>query len=206
MPVAGEEAAGNIAARLHGVPTAFAQLRQTLVEAADHGHIVAQRQIVEVAKQCETWADPDGDDFWPGLANRVSAAAELPDSLVEQLTTSASAARAATTEFGRFLRDELAPRGRETEAAGREVYSLSSRRFLGATIDMEETYAWGIDELARIEKEMRAVAEKIQPGATPAEAIAALDRDPARQIQGKEAFRDWMQQLAARTVGELHGT
>ena len=37
------------------------------------------------------------------------------------------------------------------------------------------------------------------------EAVAALDADPAAWIHGKEAFRDWMQELADRAVAELAG-
>ena len=32
----------------------------------------------------------------------------------------------------------------------RQRYGLASRSFLGATVDLEETYAWGQEELARI--------------------------------------------------------
>jgi uncharacterized protein (DUF885 family) len=205
MPLTGEEAASNIAARLHATPVAIAQFRQTLTEAAEHGHVAAQRQLLEVARTCDAWIDPEQDDFWPGLARRTAEASELPASLVDELNQGAEAARAATAEFTAFLRDELVPRGRPNEAFGRELYQLASRYFLGATVDLDETYAWGIAELARIDAEMRAVADKIQPGASPAEAIAALDADPARRIDGREAFRDWMQELANRTVSALNG-
>ncbi len=206
MPLAGEAAAKTVHSRLSAVPTALTQLRQTLTEAAAHGHIVAQRQLVEVATQCDTWVDPAQDDFWPGLVRRTTAAADLPSGLVADLEHAANAARTATADFGQFLRDELAPQGSLTEAAGPERYALYSRQFLGATVDLPETYAWGLAELARIEAEMRAVAELIQPGATPAEAIDLLDHDPARRVDGREEFRGWMQDLADRTVAELNGT
>jgi uncharacterized protein (DUF885 family) len=54
---------------------------------------------------------------------------------------------------------------------------------------------------------MRAVSGRIAgSGASIDEAVAVLDADPARRIVGKEAFRDWMQQLADRAVTELNGT
>jgi len=53
---------------------------------------------------------------------------------------------------------------------------------------------------------MRTVANRIAPGGTVDEAVAALDAEPARNIVGKEAFRDWMQQLADQAIGELNGT
>lgn len=206
MPLAGEEAAANIAARLDAVPGALADYRRTLREAAARGRVSARHQMLEIAKQCDVWTDPDGDDFWPGLVRRVTGAAQLPGSLVERLTSGAAAARAATVEFGQFLRSELAPLGRENQAAGRDRYQLASRYFLGATVDLAETYAWGFAELHRLEVEMREVAARIAgSGATVDEAVAVLDADPARNIAGKEAFRDWMQNLADKSIADLHG-
>ena len=206
MPIEGEQAVSDIAARLAAVPTAFTQLRTTLMEAADAGHISARLQILEVAKQCAIWTDPDGDDFFPSLARRVQGANSLPAALDGELVRTAAAANEATADFGRFLRDEFAARGRENQAAGRQRYELASQYFLGARIDLDETYAWGFQELARLESEMRRVADKIVPGGGIEDAVAALDADPSRTIQGKEAFRDWMQALADQAISDLHGT
>lgn len=207
MPLAGEEAAANIAARLDAVPRTLADYRRTLLDAAARGKVSARHQMLEIAKQCDAWTDPAGDDFWPGLVRRVTEAATLPESLVARLTAGAAAARAATVEFGQFLRSELAPLGRANQAAGPERYQLASRYFLGATVDLVETYAWGFAELHRLEQEMREVAARIAgPGATVDEAVAVLDADPARRIAGKEAFRDWMQNLADKSIADLHGT
>jgi uncharacterized protein (DUF885 family) len=207
MPVAGEEAAATISKRMAAFPTAMAQARTTLLEAADHGHVSARFQMEEAAKQCDIWVAADGDDFWPALARRVAEAnPDLPGTLAEELRKHAEEATAATADFARFLREEMAPRASEKQAFGREKYGLESRTFLGATIDLDETYAWGFDELFRIEEEMLAVANEIVPGGTLQEALAALDGDPARKIDGKENFRAWMQELADQTIDDLHGT
>ncbi len=206
MPLSGDGAVANIARRLAQVPRALAQVRQTLSEAADHGNVAARQQIVEVAKQCDVWTDPAGDNFFPELAARVRAAGPVPDGLRADLERDATAAAAATADFGRYLREELAPRGRANQAAGRDRYQLASQYFLGDVIDLDETYAWGFEELARLEAEMRLVADKIVPGGTVDEAVAELDADPTRTIADKEAFRDWMQALSDRAVAELAGT
>lgn len=203
MPTEGEEAVANIAARLNRYAGAVEELKTTLRAAADAGHVSAQAQMIEVAKQCDIWTDPNGDNFFHGLVERLDA----DGTLAADLRRGAAAATAATAGFGQFLRSELAPRGREKQAAGRERYELASQYFLGAKVDLDETYAWGFEELARLEADMRTVSARIVgPGATIDEAVAALDADPARTIQGKEAFRDWMQQLADRAVADLHGT
>lgn len=203
MPTEGDEAAANIAARMAAVPAAVEQYKRTLLEAAAQGHVSSRQQILEVAKQCDIWTDPQGDDFYPGLARRVGATGALADRLAE----TAAAATAATADFGAFLRAELAPKGREKQAAGRERYALASQYFLGAVVDLDETYAWGFEELHRLETEMRAVSAEIAgPGAGIEEAVAKLDADPKYRIDGKDAFRAWMQNLAEQAITDLNGT
>jgi uncharacterized protein (DUF885 family) len=202
MPTDGEQAAANIAARLNAFPVALEQYKVTLREAADAGHVSARAQMIAVAGQCATWTDPARDNFFHALADRL----DVDGALASDLQRGATAATAATAEFGDFLRTELAPRGAAKEAAGPERYALASQYFLGAKVDQQETYAWGFEELYRLESEMRAVSAQIAgPGASIAEAVAALDADPRRRIAGKEAFRDWMQTLADKAVEELNG-
>jgi len=204
MPTEGEEAAANIATRMAAVPHALAQWRSTLLHAADQGHVSSRQQMLEVAKQCDVWTDADGDNFYAVLAERAGSRAS--EALRADLRRAAERAGEATAETGRFLRTELAPRGRDNPAAGLERYQRASRYFLGADIDLHETYAWGFEELARLESEMREVSDKVVPGGSVDDAVDALDADPARNIVGKESFRAWMQELADRSVHELSGT
>jgi uncharacterized protein (DUF885 family) len=203
MPTEGEEATANIAARLNGFPFALQQYRRTLLEAADAGRVSARAQMLAVAEQCEAWTDPDRDNFFQALADRVATGGTLE----ADLRRGAGAATAATAEFGQFLRTELAPRGADKEAVGPERYALASQYFLGAKVDQQETYEWGFEELYRLETEMLAVSGKIAGhGATVDEAAVVLDADPARRIPGKEAFRDWMQALAEQAIQDLNGS
>ncbi|WP_203336877.1 DUF885 domain-containing protein [Nocardioides limicola] len=201
MPTETEADWVAIATRLASVPDVLDGLRRTLAEEAAAGRVVAARQYAEVADQVTGWTSSEtGPDVFTAL---VSGAAGIPDSLTAELGAAAARARDAFGSFGTFLSAEMVPLGREKEAVGREEYELASREFLGATVDLEQTYAWGWDELARLTEDMSATAARILPGAGIAEAVAHLDADPDRQIQGKEAFRDWMQELADRTVAEL---
>jgi uncharacterized protein (DUF885 family) len=215
MPTEGEEAVANIAARLNAFPGALEQYKRTLRVEADAGRVSPRVQMLAVAEQCDAWTDPDRDDFFAGLAGRFTAGTALAadgafladGALAAELRQGAAAATAATADFAEFLRQELAPRGRDKEAAGLERYELASQYFLGAKVDLHETYLWGFEELHRLEQEMHAVSAVIAgSGASIAEAVAALDADPARRIPGKEAFRDWMQALADKAISELDGT
>jgi len=205
MPTASEQDWANIGARLAGIPQALDGYRATLREEAAAGHVVARRQYAEVAGQVRSWTGQEGDggDFFARLAARASEVAEAPASLREDLARHAAAASAAYADFGRFLDSELAPLGREKEAVGREEYALASRQYLGAEVDLDQTYQWGWHELKRLSDEMRATAGQIKAGATVDEAVAYLGADPGRKIVGKEAFRDWMQELADRTIADL---
>lgn len=202
MSTEGEQAWSDIDARLAAVPEALDGYRATLLQEAERGNVAARRQIEEVAKQVRSWTrGAEG-----GVFGSLVAGSTVDGALRGRLDRHADRATEAFDGFAGFLTAELAPRGREVEAVGRDRYALGSRYFLGATVDLEETYAWGWEELHRIETEMARVAGQIAPGGTLDEAIAVLDADPARTIVGKDAFRQWMQQLADRTVGELADT
>src|ERR1700722_7222935 len=202
MPTDGEDAAATIARRMGGVPRASPLLSATLLDAARDGRPPARRQVEEVAAQCAAWAGP-GDSFYDGLVGRLTA---VPDSLRGDLAVAARSATAATVELGAFLDRELMPLAREKDACGPEVYDRASRHYLGAAVDLREAYAWSWEELARLRAEMARVANLVRPGATAAEAMAILDDDPARRIEGRENFRAWMQEQAERTMSALHGT
>jgi len=200
MDTSSEEGWAHIDRRLAAVPQALAGLRRTLVEESERGNVSPARQVVEVAGQIRSWTGQEGSN--PSIfASLVEGA---PDgALKADLERHAQAATEAFAEMGAFLTDELAGKAAPSDAVGRERYALESRYFLGAEIDLEETYDWGWNELARIEDEMAKVADKIVPGGTVDEAVAALDADPTRNLPSKEAFRDWMQQLADETIRDL---
>ncbi|WP_112141122.1 DUF885 domain-containing protein [Glycomyces dulcitolivorans] len=207
MPKDGKVAAENIAARLAAVTEAFKQFTETLRAEAAAGRVAAKRQVLEVATHCDNWngIKGPGTDFWANLISSVTIDGEPITSgpLKIALGNSAAWARSATHNFALFLREELAPQAPEKDAVGRDRYSRASRYFIGAEIDLEETYAWGWQELARIEADMRATAERIKPGASIEEVVAFLDQDPDENFTDKNVFRDWMQELADSTIADL---
>jgi len=200
MPAEGEEAQRNLAARMAAVPGAYAGLRQTYAEAASQGRLAARRQILACARQCAEWSG--SGDFYGDLVGRTGAEGALRT----DLDRAAEAASAATASLGRFLETDLLPQAPERDAVGRDRYALASRNFLGAVIDLDEAYAWGWEEVRRLRAEMTRVAGQIVPGGGLPEAIAALEADPGRRINGRENLRDWMQGFADSAVADLNGT
>lgn len=161
--------------------------------------------MVEVATQIDRYTADDGF-FAAFVAEATPQEGNLPASLARTLADNSAAARVAYDELRSFLAEELAPAANETDAVGRELYALNSRRFLGATIDLDETYEWGREELARMVAEQTAIANEILPGASVEEAVAHLEADPARKLVGTEALQRWMQETSDRAVAELGAT
>ncbi|MDQ3307608.1 MAG: DUF885 domain-containing protein [Actinomycetota bacterium] len=201
MSTDGEEAWANISARMAATPRALSDYRTTLRQSVEEGQVSAKRQIDAVAAQVRAWTGQEGEGG--NFFQRLASSPDVPDSLRSEVARSATLATEAYTAFGRFLSDELLSHGRDRDGVGRERYEPESRYFLGAQIDLDETYAWGWEELRRIEDDMARVAQQIAPGASVDEAVAALDRDPARTIHGKDNFRAWMQELADKTIDEM---
>jgi uncharacterized protein (DUF885 family) len=201
MPTEGEEAQLAIARRMAAVPEAYRQLADTLLDAARDGRPPTRRQVVEVAKQCANWTK-EGEGVYSGLVARLHA----DGALHSELSQAARAAEQATAEIGEFLTERLLPLAVEPDAVGRERYARASREFLGAAVDLDEAYEYGWSEVRRLEAAQQRVAEQIaEPGATVDEAMELLDADPERRIVGRENFRAWMQELAERTIDEVHG-
>ncbi|MCP9976999.1 DUF885 domain-containing protein [Actinomadura madurae] len=182
-------------ARMRALPAALAGLRVSLERACARGSVAARRQVLRNARECG-----DVPAYLVELAGRYG-----DGPLAGALGEAARAASAALAEFASFLSGEVAARAPERDALGADRYRLGVRDFLGTELDLAETYAWGWEELARIEAEMAAAAAEILPGEPLPAVTAALDADPAYRIGGAEAFREWIQELADRAIADLDG-
>ncbi|MEU8827790.1 DUF885 domain-containing protein [Streptomyces sp. NPDC048636] len=197
MPTRTDRDWSVIAARLARMPEAMAGLEAGLRHAAGGGQVAALRQVTKTAAQCDIWAG--------GHFATLVAPAEVSPGLRADLDAGAAAASAAYAGLARFLREELAPVAPARDAVGPDAYALWLRFFTGAELDPKECYAWGWEEFRRIETELKRVACRIAPGATPAEAAAALDADPRYRLRGAGALREWMQRLSDAALADLRG-
>lgn len=203
MPTDSAEAWHRLATRLGTVDAPLAQIQQTLAAEAEHGHVSAVRQIEATIAQIAAWTGQTGhDDYFAGLLARIPAA--LIGAVGETVARAADQARAAFAEHAAWFAAELAPLAPAQDAVGRERYALHSRYFLGAAVDLEEAYAWGIAELHRIQGEQRELARRLVGGPDIAAAYAALDAEPHRRLS-PEAFLSWMQGVADAAIDTLGG-
>lgn len=205
MPTATADDWSVVAKRLDAIPGAVSGYIETLRGGIAEGVVPARRQVVEVITQIARYTADNG--FFATFAGEATPDdGQLPASLARELSDSANAARVAYDELAAFLGSELVPAASEVDAVGRELYALHSRRFLGAAVDLDETYEWGIEELARMVAEQEAIADEILPGATVAEAVAHLEQDQSRKLHGTDALQRWMQETSDRAVEELGRT
>ena len=201
MPAETEEHWATIARRLAALPGALRGYAVGLDDAAAHGRVSAARQVRLGAELARKWAAPSG------FFSEFVAGAPVDDgsALARDLGRAAEDTSAALTQLADFLESRLLPRAPERDGVGRERYALESRFHAGDDLDLDETYAWGWEELARVVAEKEQVAEAIAPGQGIPGAMAALDADPARLVRGRAALQAWLQETAERAIDALAG-
>jgi uncharacterized protein (DUF885 family) len=209
MATATDEDWGVISRRLDRVPDALAGWKESLLSAAAKGNIAPRRQVQACIQQCADLVADDG--YFAKLVEDAQLTesdgpGELATATKDGLSTAAENASSAYAELGRWLEDHLLDDAPQADACGEERYALLSRSFLGARVDLAETYAWGQREVERISAEMEQVADQIKPGSTVKEAIAALDADPAYKLNGTNELKAWMQKRADEVITNLAGT
>ena len=191
MPTETEADWDNINRRLGVVAEALEGYKESLRRRIASGPAIPARQIERCAEQCE------------GAAGSASSFLHLVNKRPE-VAANADSARVAYGQLAEFLRQTALPTAVEEDAVGRERYSLFSRHFLGADIDLDETYEWGKAELAGIVAEQeRIVRELYGPGVGVREAMERLDSDPKRKLCGVEALQKWMQETADASVDAM---
>jgi uncharacterized protein (DUF885 family) len=194
MPTDTDDDWAMIRRRLAAVPAGAESYAVGLRAAVAAGHPPAARQVARCIEQARRIEQ---------LFN--SLAADAPAHLADEVTAAATACVDAYRRLVAVLRDDIGPRARDEDAVGRDAYRVVSQSFLGATIDLDETYEWGLAQLEAIVAEQESIAAGLYPGCTVAEAMRRLDAEPRYTVKGTAALRDWMQRLSDRTIDALAG-
>ncbi|MGV8910924.1 MAG: DUF885 domain-containing protein [Propionicimonas sp.] len=206
MPTATTDDWANIASRVSRVPDAIHGYIESLREGARRGLVPARLQVDEAVLQASELADSKSSFFVTFTSGAEPDGSPASGALANDLAMAGRKAAAAYGTLVEFLTDELSAKAPLDDAVGRDRYALWSREFVGAAVDLDETYEWGLEELARMAAEQdRIVAEIAGSGAGIAEAIAKLESDPARVLHGKEALREWMQATADEAIATVDG-
>ncbi|MEW6934311.1 DUF885 domain-containing protein [Trueperella pyogenes] len=190
-----------IARRLSNTPKALRGWQETLKLRAQSGPPTAAKQIELAIDQAEHKAGPSSP-----LADLAVRGGGAHPQLAQLLEDAAASARAAYGELAAFLREEILPHSAASEAFGRERYEPRIRAATGARLDLDETYDWGLAELARIVAEQEMIVRDLYgDGVSIPAALDRLNADPAYQVRGKDALKAWMQETSDRALDDLHG-
>ena len=197
MPTANADDWGRVAERLDNVAACLDSYRQSLEAGIRNDRVASERQALAVARQCRTWADG-----W--FRDHVATYGDGP--LRPSLDRAADSACTAYGELADWLLSAYVEHATDVDGVGEERYAVSQRAMLGASFDLDETYAWGWDELARLQAEQRAECERIVPGASFGEVRDLLTTDPERAVHGVEEYRAWLQEISDDATRRLNGT
>jgi uncharacterized protein (DUF885 family) len=201
MPLTSEENAKNVVRRFKNVRESLETWRGALLITAAEHELPATRHVLGVADQADTVAGGAFSEF----AERCAAQTGV-DVDASGLRAAAKEAEAAYAELAAWLRSDLAPKASTKEACGEERYQRWSAFWSGATLDLHELYAWGYQDLKRINTRMWEIANELLPDAKSLVEVADhLDSDPARAIDGTDALLTMLKAFTARTTDELDG-
>ena len=202
MPQVTEEDWRVVGVRLREIPAALEGYRESLLAARDRGMVSPRRQVTACAEQCRDLVADDG--YFTRLVDDATAGGTpLSGAVSRDLAAAGRTAADAYAAVADFLERELLPHAPEADACGRERYVLESRSFIGAEVDLEETYAWGQQEVASLHAQMLEIADGLEAGASVQRGVEILDADETYQLHGTEALRDWMQERADEVITEL---
>ena len=207
LPTGTEEDWADFASALRDVPRALTQYAQSLRLALARGDVAARRQVEAAISQARDQA-AQATSSYTALVDGAATAdgAPIPAPLAEELRTAAATAREGFSRIADVLVAEILPHAGDRDAVGRERYERFSRDFLGAVVDLDETYEWGRERLAAIDAEQRAIAERLYgPGVGVREALDRLNADPARTVHGTRALQEWMQATSDAAMAALDG-
>lgn len=207
LPTATQADWADFASCLRQVPRALSEYADSLRLAASRGQVAARRQVEACISQAHDQAGESSSYLGLIAAAQTADGAALPDSLVAELREAVATAQAGYAQVADVLSAEILPLAGDTDGVGRERYQRFSRQFLGATVDLDETYEWGRERLAAIDAEQRRIAAELYgPGTDVREAMRRLDADPARQLHGTDALQRWMQETSDTAISALDGT
>lgn len=190
--------------RLEGLPAAIDGYRATLSLGLETGHVVAARQVHATLGQARVHASDSS--FLRAFPAALAAVDPQDATLPARLDAAIPGAQAAFAGLAEWLEAVYLPRARPADAVGRDRYVREARRFLGAELDPEETYAWGWGEIAAISAPMRSLAAELAADKTVAEVLAMLEHDPARRPESPAAFLAMMTDRQASALSQLAGT
>ncbi|MBK9258538.1 MAG: DUF885 domain-containing protein [Polyangiaceae bacterium] len=193
----------NITERLATIDRALGSYREALEEGRRNGNTAARRQVDAAIEQARVHAGESSS--FRALASSFASSPVFDASLAARLDKAIAHAQRTYADLADYLEQTYRPSAAVNEGFGEERYARKARAFLGMTIDLRDTFAWGWHEIRQISERMQKVAAQIKPGASLDEVIALLESDPSRCAHGPDELVRFVAERQARAVEELDG-
>ena len=198
MDTSTPEGCRNVLSRLSTLSDVLGGYQETLEEGMRRGLLAARRQVLSMIEECRSYAGTAS--FLESLATRLN------ECRVVERDAAIRAAREAFAGFSMFLELLYLPVAPEQDGVGEDRYVRAARRFLGADLDVAETYEWGCAEVRSIWERMGQVAGEIEPGRSVAEVLELLKTDPQRCLPDEASFLEFIERRQVDAVERLSGS
>ncbi|NZA26988.1 DUF885 domain-containing protein [Luteimonas sp. SJ-92] len=200
--VADEAGARQYIARLQASGAKLDQLIENFDMQAAHGVVPPRVALEGAASQVRELLRPPPEDsvFVGSLARRLDALEDVDPLLRGRLLDAAAEAVRESTNPGyarllarieAVLEDQPHSHGLWALPQGDAYYDAALRWYTSTDLDAEQVHDIGLEEVARIEKEMEAIlhGQGLEEG-TLTERLDALAEDPAHRFENSQAGRD----------------
>lgn len=208
MPDHTVESWENIITRLRTIDQPLDGYRQCLETGRGQGPLASERQVTAAIDQGRTASGP-GSGF-DVLFRRFDATRSdnpaLSDDLRAGLELAIDHAKAAYRSMTDWLEQSYLPDATPADGVGQERYVAEAERWLGQSIDVDEVYAWGWSEIARLTERLTELSARIDPDASPAMVLDRLHSDPEFGVDSEEAFIEVMFARQQRALAALDGS
>lgn len=162
----------NIESRLSSLASAISGYQESLDIGRTNGMAVAIRQVESVIKQARVSASDESPILH--VAREARDSEYVDAALLSHIEAGTKIAIIAFGGFADWLDSVYLPDATAEDAVGSERYLSETRRYLGETIDLAETYDWGWREVDFLRGRMQALAHEITPGGGIDNALTAL--------------------------------
>ena len=189
----------NIVSRLEGFDSMLDGYRQCLAAGVGAMDTVAARQVEALLDQLDAAASKESRF----LAFPESAEAAGVDR--DPVAAAVDRAREACSLLAEWLRSDYLPHARSEDAVGRDEYLMGADKYLGMTVDPDETYEWGWSEVRRVMVDLERTAAEIDPEMSLTEVIELLETDPGRAAATREEFVDFISGIQEQAISQLSG-
>ncbi len=203
MDMTSAEGWTDICSRLASTGEALDGYRRTLEEGRHQSKTVARRQVEAVLEQGRSLGSDHS--VLDQLVGKLDEANLGDAALVSRLRDGVAHAKVAFNDLGAYLTETYLPAARHDDGVGRERYTAEAEAHLGCSLDMDETYRWGWDEVERLWSDLNDACAEIDSTVPVAKVIGRLKTGAEYAARDEGHFVELMTERQLQALENLEG-